>query len=140
MTSTRNFGRQSSSVATRMARGLRSVTNRASMSRKPRTAFTGWPSGALNAVTGMPKNARNITLDPSTSSQSVAIERIVDQRGLEPHPPPPCPPPIGSGKILSKGQRDLPADLCLQVGLERQYWRVIARPAAQLDPDGHVSS
>src|SRR5256714_15634845 len=97
MTSTRNFGRQSSSVATRMARGLRSVTNRASMSRKPRTAFTGCPSGALNAVTGMPKNARNITLDPSINSQSAAIERIVDQRGLE--PPTPTLPHKGGGRF-----------------------------------------
>src|SRR2546421_2034160 len=43
------------------------------MSRNPRTAFTGWPSGALKAPTGMPKKARNIRLDPSISSQSDAM-------------------------------------------------------------------
>src|SRR2546423_938697 len=136
MTSTRNFGRQSSSVATRMARGLRSVTNRASMSRKPRTAFTGWPSGALNAVTGMPKNARNITLDPSINSQSAAMQRIVSQGGLEPptlaHPA----LPKGGGKILSGGKRDLLGEICLQLSAERKNCVFVARPSNQLDPDG----
>src|SRR6266576_361678 len=45
------------------------------MSRNPRTAFTGWPSGALKAPTGIPKKARNIRLDPSSRSQSAAMTR-----------------------------------------------------------------
>src|SRR5438128_1887621 len=83
MTLTRNAGRQSSSVATTSAFVLRSATSRASISRNPRTAFTGWPSGALKAVTGMPKKARNIRLDPSSRSQSVAMSRVLAAPGAD---------------------------------------------------------
>src|SRR2546425_4323759 len=113
MTSTRNFGRQSSSVATTMARGLRSVTSRASMSRKPRTAFTGWPSGALKALAGMPKKARNIRLDPSSRSQSAAIV-----------------PSSGPGGDGSRRPDDR-----LELGAQRQDAVLVARPADELDAD-----
>ena len=55
---TRHAGRQSSSSAQIIRSGRRVRTSCASMSRKPRTAFTGVPSGALAADSGIPKYAR----------------------------------------------------------------------------------
>src|SRR3989442_697107 len=48
------------------------MMSRPIMSRKPRTALTGSPLGE-RTVTGMPKNARNMRLEPSTNIQSAAI-------------------------------------------------------------------
>src|ERR1700737_4341866 len=141
MTSTRKSRRQSSSVATTRARGCRSVTNRASMSRRPRTALTGWPSGALNAVTGSPKKARNIRLDPSSKSQSAAIAkdrspgphanasnaRFALKRGSRGPAGPDPPPQAGEGNLLHVA--------CFELGAERQDGVLVARPADELDPD-----
>src|SRR5438874_1296251 len=75
MMSTRNFGRQSSSVVTTTLPGRRSWITEASRSEKPRTALTSRPSGALK-VLGTPKKALKIRLEPSTRSQSAKTVRF----------------------------------------------------------------
>src|ERR1700674_3785046 len=83
------------------------------MSRNPRTALTGWPSGALKAPTGMPKKARNIRLEPSSRSQSAATFRSSGPR---------------------RDGRRRPDD-CFELGAQRQDGVLVARPADELDAD-----
>src|SRR5712691_10742013 len=83
------------------------------MSRNPRTALTGWPSGALKALTGIPKKARNIRLDPSRRSQSAATVS-----------------PSGPGR---DGRRR--PDNRLELGAKRKDAVLVARPADELDAD-----
>src|SRR3954471_14730286 len=71
MRSTRHCGRQSSSRHTTRRLGRSRVMTVATASRKPRTALTGLPSGAV-IEEGTPKKERNHMLAPSSSNTGAA--------------------------------------------------------------------
>src|SRR3954454_18914943 len=82
---TRNAGRQSSSQHATSRRGRRCVTSVATMSRNPRTALTGVPSGAFTD-SGTPKNARKYREAESSSRRRSMRDDPASVSALYPAP------------------------------------------------------